>query len=69
MEELKNSVNGSFQKGDRIVIEIGFFNALLGIMGHAIASIENGNIYQAREILSEAGEIIYQRYKSILVEE
>ncbi len=69
MEELKDSVSKSLVENNRIVIDTQFFSALLKIMGYAVACIENGNIYEAREILSQAGETIYQKYESILVEE
>jgi len=68
LEELKKEMKKSIVKEDSIVLTAKFIDSLLKILGHAVASIENGNVYEAKEILSEAGELLYQNYKSILVE-
>ncbi len=41
---------------------------MLRILGRAIAEIDMGNVYTAREILSEMGEEIYRTLKSFLNE-
>ncbi len=68
VERLRECVGRSSVEGEKIVVDREFFDSLLSILGYAVASIENGKIYEAREVLSEAGEVIYQKYKSILVE-
>lgn len=67
-EELKKEIEKSVVDGGSVIFGIEFIDLLLRIIGCAVASIENGNIYEAKEILGETGELIYQRFKSILVE-
>lgn len=68
LEDLKREMGSSKVDNGNIILSAGFIDSLLKILGHAVASIENGNVYEAKEILSEAGELIYQKFKSILVE-
>ncbi len=67
-EDLKREMDSSKVDNGNIILSTGFIDSLLKILGHAVASIENGNVYEAKEMLSEAGELIYQKFKSILVE-
>ncbi|AKG90840.1 hypothetical protein GAH_01883 [Geoglobus ahangari] len=51
-----------------VEVDVDALDTLLRIVGRAIAEMDMGNIYTAREILSEMGEIIYKAMKSFLNE-
>lgn len=55
--------------GNRIETDAEFFDILLQILGMAVASIDNGDVMEARELISNLGEVIYTNLKSMLNEQ
>lgn len=69
LRELARKLGNARYDEGRVEIEADTFDILLRILGRAIAEIDMGNIYTAREILSEIGEEIYRALKSFLNEQ
>ncbi|WP_456368717.1 hypothetical protein [Geoglobus sp.] len=52
----------------KVEVDVDVLDALLKVLGRAVAEIDMGNVYTAREILSEVGEEIFRALKSFLNE-
>lgn len=52
----------------KVEVDMDVFDVLLKILGRAVAEIDMGNVYTAREVLSEMGDEIFRAFKSFLNE-
>jgi len=62
---LRKLLEKSEKNGDKICFDIEIFDILLRIIGKAVANIDTGEISFSREILSNLGEELYQKMKSL----
>ena len=65
LDILRKLLEKSEENGDKICVDIEIFDILLKIIGKAVANIDTGEISLSREILSELGEELYQKMKSL----
>ncbi len=60
---LKRKLGKAEKIDDKICLDFETFDVFLRIIGRAVANIDIGEIDDAREILSELGEVIYKLIK------
>ncbi len=65
---LRKIIEGAREIDGKICLDSKIFDILLRIIGRAVASMDLGDIKNSREILSELGEIIYRKMKSLISE-
>ena len=65
LDILRKLLEKSEKNGDKICVDMEIFDILLKIIGKAVANIDTGEIALSREILSDLGEELYQKMKSL----
>lgn len=63
LKDLKSHLESAENSGDRIILTYDFFHALLNCLGLIAALLDTGKVYEAREILGDLGEMVYQSVK------
>lgn len=63
LKDLKFHLENAENLGDRIMLTSEFFHALLKCLGLIAALLDTGKVYEAREVLGELGETVYQNIK------
>ena len=65
LEDIKFYLENAESIQDRVILNSQFFHSLLKCLGLIAALLDSGKIYEAREILGELGETVYQKvYKN-----
>jgi len=64
-DTLREVLEKSEKIGEKICLDEEIFDILLRIIGKAVAKIDTGEVALSREILSELGEELYQKMKSL----
>jgi hypothetical protein len=60
LEDVKFHLENAESRENLIILNSEFFNSLLKCLGLIAALLDSGKIYEARELLGELGEAIYQ---------
>jgi|GEM_PF-3031090 hypothetical protein len=64
LENVRWHLENAESRENQIILSSEFFHALLKCLGIIAALLDSGKVYEAREILGELGESIYQNMKS-----
>ncbi len=64
LESVRLHLENAEYRKNKIILNSEFFHALLKCLGLIAALLDSGKVYEAREILGELGEVIYQNVKS-----